>query len=1146
MKNERVKTNGRRRGFIKPFIYAILCLLCLSVLMLTACDLKWFKFNDGTAGSGTSGGQIEDGDDGDNTGDDNGGNTGDGDKTDDGDNTGTDDNVFDFICDEQNGGYILTGVLKNGEERLVIPQEYNGGKVVGVSCALFSSAASQYVFESEVIFTESEKLANVNLDGKTVYAARTAIDKIRERLYNCAYDETIRDKALTLANGAIPFGLDTDERYISFGYDWQTFNLCGGIVLPTFICKSGDSFDITAYENFEFIKRRSVADVNDLDRAYTCANGYILSDITVGDKSLLGDVVITSDSVAKLKFERVYRIYVGFGTGDYDLREAQPDFCFDTLNGERLSFRYVAERNADKFLNGVQMRSGYALNWQYSAHIDGETAEIKRLNDLSAALKEVKGDLDIYPVWTINAFDVTITSTAENNVITYGEDVTFYANTPEIDGVEFTYEWRHSGEIVGRESALELIRPSISGAYGGTYALSVGIGGSEFSSVSAYVEISLSINKRAVQVEWSDDSIVYDGKTQTPSAKAYGVIGEEIPLAVEGGGIGAGVHSALATTDSPDYELSGATIKFSIKKAKLTVKPLKCVVEYGSEPTGNGVEFSGFVGYDGENDLTGTVAYSFNNTDKHTGIYADCVSVGGLSADNYEIAYEKGALEIVPRVIQLTWHGMDNLVYDGEAHCVTAEIVNALSGDDVFVEVDGGDGVNAGLYEATARICGSDKANYRLAEDCVLIYTVAKADMPLKVASDDFVYGGECNPIVTGNPENGETSFTYFSSSGEEVTVARLAVGEYLVRAVAEATDNYDAATAVSSFRVLPREVSLQWKNYSSLTYDAKPKNVSAQIDGIFDGDSVNVEVRNGKAIDAGSYTAYAQLVGRDAFNYALPDVCTCEYEIAKCPVRIIAENKTSVYSEELEELTARVFGKIYNDEVSYSLRKETGFDAGIYAIEVVVGQYGNYDIQTVPAVYSITKCTPEIRGVQDGKLILEGYTAVGATLESVKTKLPSADVSGSWSWVDLSSRTVDKVGENSFKAKFKPADSKNYNEVELTIVINAKKVNDFNVSLGCPTETEQFIDCSTPYRIALDNGSAFVECMIWSDLSGGVQGEIKITVARNDGGAANVEIDQEFYIVYFNEAGEYLITIECSGNDEYLSSSVTAVVIVK
>ena len=1047
--------------------------------------------------------------------------------------------IYDY--DAENDRYTVIGVKDSAAQKLIIPSEYNGKKVAGFSCNVFAnSRCSEYEYSSDIAFTDTHALASIEPSNIKLSADRHSIDNVRKRLYDVANDETIRKTALTLANGTTPSNLEENENYITFNYDWQAYVASGENVLPIFICPSGTVFNFDDYSHYDYIACCDKTSVAHLDRAYTQANGFILSDIAMDGVPLASGYTVSKNETAWVSFEKVYRIYVQSGNDDnYDITAVQPDFCYDELNGKLLSFKYVSESNADDYLNSVKQRNGYTLSWEYSPYNDGQTLQYNQFNTLSSVLSFWRSDLNISPVWTENAFEVVVSTSAENDTITYGDNVTLYANAPEMNGVNLTYEWRHNGKIFGSKSSLELTRPSLSGAYDGLYSVTVCVADDDNSSVKAYAEITLNIRKLSVGVVWSDSVLTYNGDLQYPTAQAFGLDGENLINGMLGGGINAGAHNALAVTHSANYELANAQKSFAIAKAKLTVKACDCTVVYGNEIKANGVQCIGLAKGDDHQILKGTPAYSFTNTSSQVGIYADCVKVDGLFADNYEIAYASGLLEIVKRTVELGWNGHQNLVYDGQAKCVTAAINNVVGSDDLVVTVSGGNAVNAGKHTAVAYLSGADKGNYELIEN-TFEYMIDKAVVPLKVWLKDSEYGAMLTPVVSGNLGNGKVEFAYGVSPDLLGSVSRLGAGSYYVVATAMETANYKSANAVFQFKILPKPVSLEWQNNAGLVYDAAAKCVSARVVGVLLGDDVSVQVAGGNGVNAGSYTAVASLVGKDAHNYLLPDMHTCTYVINKCALRIVAENKSSVYAESLAELTAVVQGKIYNGEVTYFLRKQAGTDAGSYAIDVAVGQYSNYDITAVSGTYTITKATPEIAGIANGQFDLE--TASGNTLGSITASLPTVSVAGSWSWDKGEDFVITDAKKQSFIATFKPTDFKNYEDVQITVMLTVKKPNDFSVTLAKISGEYCELELSEPNVFEWD-GEPFV--IMYMLLDSSVDDELlTVSISRSDGLAADAEYDE--IEISLKEKGTYIITFEYPGNDEYVAAKISVTVVLE
>ena len=121
----------------------------------------------------------------------------------------------------------------------------------------------------------------------------------------------------------------------------------------------------------------------------------------------------------------------------------------------------------------------------------------------------------------------------------------------------------------------------------------------------------------------------------------------------------------------------------------------------------------------------------------------------GLVSDKYNIIFENGTLEVVPKAVNLHWEGFENFKY-GQPVNVFASAEGLVNGDRVEVRVAGGENTTPGEHTAEAvaliNVGGSeDKAkNYRLPAEKTKIYTVSKGDTSLKLEGNpDKTYDGK-------------------------------------------------------------------------------------------------------------------------------------------------------------------------------------------------------------------------------------------------------------------------------------------------------------------------------------------------------------------------------------------------------------------
>ncbi len=93
---------------------------------------------------------------------------------------------------------------------------------------------------------------------------------------------------------------------------------------------------------------------------------------------------------------------------------------------------------------------------------------------------------------------------------------------------------------------------------------------------------SVRITPLGISVKWGEDSLIYSGENQTPTAYA-----EECIVTVSGGAVNTGRYIATATTDNSDYFIVNDKKEFSIIKAEnyWTVIPQSSVCYEGREIT---------------------------------------------------------------------------------------------------------------------------------------------------------------------------------------------------------------------------------------------------------------------------------------------------------------------------------------------------------------------------------------------------------------------------------------------------------------------------------------------------------------------------------------------------------------------------------
>ncbi len=282
---------------------------------------------------------------------------------------------------------------------------------------------------------------------------------------------------------------------------------------------------------------------------------------------------------------------------------------------------------------------------------------------------------------------------------------------------------------------------------------------------------------------------------------------------------------------------------------------------------------SGFVGGDTSSVVTGTPVFSLGSYAagaQSGGVGTYPVTVSGLSASNYDVVFEPGALTVGPLPVSLTW-ASTSLTYNGQPQGPSAAVANALSGDDVFASaLEGNVQTSAGAYSGTsaARVTalgGAQAANYTLqgATGISSDWQIAVAPNEVHFEATDadaysWTYGDvEKSPSATASfAAAGEPTLTYYAASGsvtegpqafepavgEALPSRPTDAGDYYVKAAVAGTSDYEGATAWWGFKVHKRDVAVRADDKSS-AYGSPIKELTWTLSSgsLVTGDSLNV-----------------------------------------------------------------------------------------------------------------------------------------------------------------------------------------------------------------------------------------------------------------------------------------------------------------
>jgi hypothetical protein len=178
-----------------------------------------------------------------------------------------------------------------------------------------------------------------------------------------------------------------------------------------------------------------------------------------------------------------------------------------------------------------------------------------------------------------------------------------------------------------------------------------------------------------------------------------------------------------------NYTFDEDELLWKITKKPLTIKANNNSVQFGDEGEDNYVTYTTLVDSDKNSEgepkngvFEGKLAYDFRYTEPDTREYkagddagAYIIRVRGVTANNYDITFEDGALTVEKRQVSFKWTEPNSFVYDGKQHEVTVESANndyaaksVLNG----LTITNNSEKNADSYEAVATLSEDAQKNY--------------------------------------------------------------------------------------------------------------------------------------------------------------------------------------------------------------------------------------------------------------------------------------------------------------------------------------------------------------------------------------------------------------------------------------------------
>lgn len=770
-----------------------------------------------------------------------------------------------YSYDSSKGQYTVTGVLAGKSNTVSVPETFNGKPVTAVSFKVFAEkGVKEYHLPDNVDFTgESALSRDMKLKDRQIRinVGKKSVNDFRQKFLDRAETVRYRENAVALANATLPVNLAENEGYVAFNYDADGFKTVEGNTIPVYVGEL-DKFDFSTHTaGFDYVAHREDGSADNYYWAYN-NGGYILSDIGVSDS-------VPESTVADMKFERVYRIKVDDGNDKkYPMREKQPELCFDNVGGTT-DYKYLTKPKASIYLNGLTERKGFTYRWIYYKTTPAQG--IKVFTDLTEVLEKEQDDITISTDWVLKNPTVSVSTSAPNNTITYGDDVTLLSDVRhEADGISVRYQWFFENEEQYRWStdSVSFTHPKPS-ERNGAYKLRVIVGSDEITALGAAAEanVNLKINRKKVTFDWQlPENTVYDGTIKTVSvslAEDQQVEGDPVNYTVTGlkSFKDAGIYAIGMSYDvitGMNYELVNPSNCVIISPCPVEVDWANYEnLEYNGStqcPTASamGIPADGelFVKVSGGSRNAGTYTATATTSDKNysltgaTRVYTIAKKPLTIKSKGAIVAYGK----VDPKPVSSTWYDCDGFV-EGDG-------VASLSGT-AMVSYEYKD---VGTYEGGVRIWGLTSNNYEINYVNGTLTIGCRAIELEWLGADNLVYDGTPKSItaVAVNKGYEDDDIRVIITGGDAIYAGEHTAVPAIDPDCASA-NNYSftfspPGTTQFTYTIQKRTATVVWNVPQNPVYDGAEHNVTYSVQNLASGDKQHF-ADSFKYCDAGDYS---------------------------------------------------------------------------------------------------------------------------------------------------------------------------------------------------------------------------------------------------------------------------------------------------
>ena len=911
--------------------------------------------------------------------------------------------VLVYSYDSETDSYEVKSLLAGRGDTLNIPAEFNGKPINKVSCDVFLHAEVDSVVLAEglrVELTSTELLLAEGVDATALPSVTTDVDTVnhlRSQLFDLAVANGANVAAMTLCDS---FSCTASEGKVElhFEYDLENFPLGAepGFI-PVFLLDEGTVFSYDDYLEyvpyFEYLDPTTPAQ---LAKAYTEINGYCLFSPTFkGSGETVEQAQLTAgDYRVSLAFDRVY--LVDLLDGNDGLYTTPDELGQTVVDGTSYDGKFVRASALADYVTSLPGREGFTVSYS------SEGTAITGHESLKTLLESSGGTADILPTWTvippvINGFATDKTS------FVYGDAAAVF-NADVSCALDVKYAFYKGTKIEDSALIVDSAKksytlnnpiPRDSDSY--TVAVYVSDASTALTCSPVYAKCTLSVSKKAIDVQWSlPTDVTYNTEAHPYSAAiapADMVGSDQLDLELtladnEEAGvtvtecINAGRYTLSVAFENSSYNelytIRTPQKSFSVARYPANVSWGATSFVYnaqGQQPT---VSVSGVSGTPLTVSLTSTAGVDAKN---YEAVFAfDRL----IDARNYSVDYTVG-YTITPAPLTAVW-GATSFVYNAQARYAEISSLEGLCGSDLIDLTSvtyAGKNANAGTHVVTASLPSSVK-NYTLTNKSTE-YTVTPLSITLKADDASKTYdGAPYNAFsvnaVTELPAGDSldkivTRFGYGEAEGK-VNVVNGGLGGYEIAlsVVEQGTKyaNYSITFVSGRLTIEPRDLLISAEDKSHV-YDGQSfTDFTVAHQGLASTDKLGEVVaafgygEAASGVNVNSYTIGLSVATEGTkygnYNVALKNGTL---NITKRSVTVKADDKVKTYDAmPYTAFTSTVTGLAVGDSVeelaSFSYGGSDAINAGSYTITPSVNvsgaKYGNYEITFLPGTLTVQK----------------------------------------------------------------------------------------------------------------------------------------------------------------------------------------------